>query len=299
MYTLSDLARGASDPRAAAREINRIIHTRAGSADGNPNGVSIFSKEWDNLIILDSCRLDEFEKESTLPGDLETHESLGGATFEFIRTNFSGMKLHDVVYVSANSWFLKLKDEIDSEVYKYVDLQTGEDDIDYVDRDLLIVDPEYVTETALRINERYPDKRLLIHYLQPHHPFIGKEGMDIEQRSQSLIEVVRNNKLFNSESVREAYSENLSIVLAEVEKLLEQFTGRTVITADHGEMLGDRHDYLPVKDYGHYGGVYNRVLTEVPWLVYDTGRRKSVTEEEPINEVHDEVKSRLEKLGYT
>lgn len=37
-----------------------------------------------------------------------------------------------------------------------------------------------------------------------------------------------------------------------------------VVTADHGEMLSDRHRYAPMKDYGHCVGVFDDPTTKVP-----------------------------------
>jgi len=40
--------------------------------------------------------------------------------------------------------------------------------------------------------------------------------------------------------VWEAYNENLDIVLTEIEALLDELDGKSVITADHGNLVGER-----------------------------------------------------------
>lgn len=114
-----------------------------------------------------------------------------------------------------------------------------------------------VTNHAINFASKFPDKRLIVHYLQPHHPFIGPTGREkFDHESSSLIEVVRSSNA-SDEDLCKAYRENLQLVLGEVERLMAALNGKIIVTADHGEMLGDRHDYIPVRDYGHYAGIFN------------------------------------------
>jgi len=61
------------------------------------------------------------------------------------------------------------------------------------------------------------------------------------------------------------------IALEAVKDLVQSVEEQIVVTADHGEMLGERHDYLPFKDYEHGYGCYNRYLIEVPWHRIERG----------------------------
>ena len=301
MYSVNDLIKGLRNPRKAGREIDKLIHTRGGKYEWNPRGIKIFDEDWDNLVILDACRYDTFADLADLPGRLESRHSRGSATYNFIRANFTDERLHDTVYVSANAWFLKLKDQINAEVHDFIDLQYGKDDIEWAHEDLKAVTPDTVTKAALEANQDYPNKRLIVHYLQPHHPFIGPTGREhFNQQSSSLIDVVRENDQ-PDEVLRAAYKENLELVLPEVEKLLEHLPGKTVVTADHGEMLGDRHDYVPVRDYGHHKGIFNDATVKVPWLVHESGDRKPIEEDPPVEVDSVEMESvdeQLRNLGY-
>jgi hypothetical protein len=102
--------------------------------------------------------------------------------------------------------------------------------------------------------------------------------------------------------IQEAYRENLDIALVEVEKLLPHLEGRTVVTADHGEMLGDRHRYLPMRDFGHHPGIFNDATVKIPWLVIDSGKRREIRAESPAEAEtavdQDAVAEQLEQLGY-
>jgi hypothetical protein len=81
--------------------------------------------------------------------------------------------------------------------------------------------------------------------------------------------------------------------------------GKIVITADHGELLGDRVGTLPIKTYGHVAGLYADGLVQVPWLIHQSDERSDITEDTPVGEVNstynDENKTvgeRLRDLGY-
>lgn len=301
MYTLEEIKEAVRNPSKIPREVNRLLHGGR-HHDYNPDGICIFEEDWDNLIILDACRYDTFESVSDLDGTLDSRISRGGTTQEFIKGNFEGRTLHDLVYVTANSWFLKIREEIDTEIHDLIDLHYADPDGRYHDEEYGVVLPEVLTDHAIEAANEYPNKRLLIHYIQPHHPFLGPTGEQFQHRSDSFGEVVRNTESVTDELLRQAYRENLEIVLSSVERLLNHLEGRTVIAADHGEMLGDRHEFLPVKGYGHHPGVYNEFLTKVPWHVIDSGDRRRIVPEEPRRESEDvdvdALDERLRDLGY-
>jgi hypothetical protein len=291
------------NPLTAARHINRRCHTRNGRYSFNPNGISIFEEDWDNLIVLDACRYDAFEKHVDLPGQIESRESLGPATYRWVRANFSNKTLHDTVYVAANTWFLKLQNEINAEIYEFIDLQHDVPDVEWLSEELKVITPSTVTKHAKRAADSYPGKRLIVHYLQPHHPFIGPTSERyFGHESDSLLDIVKNaDPEVTRKTVWRSYIETLEIVLDEVSSLISKLKGRTVITADHGEMIGERHDYLPVRDYGHHRGIYNKPTVKVPWHIIETGDRKEIRSEEPATSNSaemEQINDHLEDLGY-
>jgi hypothetical protein len=297
MYSLSDLQTALDNPIWFARELNRLYAHRFNLRDHNPNGVDIFEEDWDNLIILDACRYDEFKRMCGISGDLEKKISRGATSSEFIRGNFTGRKLHDVVYVSANAYYAYLKNEIDTEVHDYIGLHKKE----FREVNNQTTHPTVVTEHTIEAAKKYPNKRLLVHYLQPHQPYIGSYGMERFDHGRGLIDTVKKNNPTKEELFR-AYRENLNIVLDEVEKLLNQLQGKTVISADHGEMLGERMTPIPAKEYGHSAGIYTTELLEIPWFVTKSGERKKVTSDPPqqteTEASHEEIRDQLRALGY-
>lgn len=58
-----------------------------------------------------------------------------------------------------------------------------------------------------------------------------------------------------------AYEKNLEQVLEHVEELSNILEGKTVVTADHGDLLGENGLY------GHPGNSNLKVLRKVPWDV--------------------------------
>ena len=101
--------------------------------------------------------------------------------------------------------------------------------------------------------------------------------------------------------LRHAYEENVRYVLDYVEDLLPELHGKTVISADHGELLGERIWLIPVRGFEHEKTLFVGDLVRVPWLVVETGERKSIAAEPPMRgtDYKDErVIDRLEALGY-
>jgi hypothetical protein len=104
----------------------------------------------------------------------------------------------------------------------------------------------------------------------------------------------------SDEHLNKAYEENLKFVLPEVKNLMDSISGKLIVTSDHGEMLGDRHDYIPIKDYGHHPGIYNDPTTKIPWLVHESGERREVKKDQPVKREFNmrEVDDQLRDLGY-
>jgi hypothetical protein len=178
------------------------------------------------------------------------------------------------------------------------------------------VPPADVVDAAREAVEKYPNKRYIFHFMQPHYPFLGETGQRLEHRGHqkdvdspdlhqpSVWEVLQwgKNKSVTEESVWTAYRENLEIVLDHVDELLEIVDGRTVLTADHGNLIGDRLSPIPVRGYGHPGGLRAPELVHVPWHIIDSEPRREITAEAPSSvqtRNEDDVAGQLAALGYT
>ncbi len=301
MYGITQVRKAAESPELVLRELNRLYYTLQGRQEGNPNGIDIFDEDWDNLILLDACRYDMFAEANSLPGRLESRISKASHTSEFLTANFAGRDLRDTVYVTASPMYYRNRERLETTFHDVVNVWR---DAGWHDEFRTVL-PETMAEFAIEAEKKYPKKRLIIHYLQPHYPFIGATGQehfDLDQLNFEW-EDARQGTLGISDSVLwQAFRENLDLALPHVEALLEVLSGRTVVTADHGQMIGERSSPVPMVEYGHPPGVYTDELVEVPWLIHDNGIRKKATADDPVEQQEDisddAVQDRLESLGY-
>lgn len=286
-------------------QANTAYHKRFGKREG----VAVADEDWDNLLILDACRYDVFAETNEIPGTLESRTSLGSFSGEFMERNFDEGTFHDTVYVSANAFVSILDDDTFHSVLPVFE--------DGWNPDHGTVMPDAVADAARQAHAEFPDKRLIIHFIQPHAPFIGEIGRGIThakntdsinrvKRTPDDVRPVWTNLRYgfdgaDMKTVKKAYVENLEIVLEAVGTLLADLPGRSVITADHGELLGDRLRPIPVRGYGHQRWLRSPELVTVPWFVVESGERRAVTADAPqAPEIDDEtVEQRLTALGYT
>lgn len=276
-----------------------------------PEGMPVTNEDWDNLLMLDACRYDLFKEAADLPGITSKRQSMDSATPGFLRRTFDGGTYHDIVYITANP---------------YVNVVLPEDTFHAVDNvwqdawdcDLNTVHPNVMAERAREAAAVYPNKRLLVHFMQPHYPFVGDirlEGestfgvrnqamtgdtLGAEDRAPTPFDKLQSEDLSQAE-VWEAYESNLKYALPYIENLMTELEGLNVVTADHGNAFGERAWPFPIRVYGHPLGVKIPVLTEVPWVEYQNGRRKEISVELPKkteNQADTDVTKRLRHLGY-
>lgn len=308
---LRDVVEGLREPRRIARG----VRWRFGRLENRVLGFEIMREDWDNLILLDGCRHDMFSELNFLPGRLESRRSRGSATVEFVENNFVGSRFDDTVYVSANPYMsMYCKDAFHhlAEPWKTE-----------WDEDWETVLPGDMTRVVREVNEAYPNKRLIAHYMQPHHPFLGqtaeRELRDLDGNldarrsvledadgSGETIHVWNAIDELDVKTVRKAYQETLEEVLDHVEDLLGALDGLTVVTSDHGNLLGEPpYSVLSVEQvgYGHPPYRTAKPLVTVPWFVCPYESRKSITTEPaPERDVtgteQEKIDERLESLGY-
>lgn len=304
-YSLSNLQTALSNPQMFLGELNHVgnqineaIHRRR-YAD---TGADLMTEEWDNCIILDACRYDIYREHTTIDGELQMRIAAGSESWEFMRSNFVGRTFHDTVYVTANPHAYKLPEDTFHYTRNLLD--------DEWDPDLKTVTPDTVVEATLEAAERFPDKRLLVHFMQPHFPFIGERGRQLDSggivahrddgEGDMLIWGKLRYGLLPVDSIWEAYVENLDVVLPHVQDLLDALDGLSVVTADHGNLFGERLRPIPTRAYGHPSGIYAKALREVPWHVIP-GERRTITADAPVGheDLDDSVAAeRLRDLGY-
>jgi len=257
------------DFRGATRPLIESREYLLGKVDSVDEAEPVSEFEWDNLIILDGCRLDTYQEAVNLQAD--SRISAGSTSWEFLEENFSEGDRSDTVYISANPYthpdlFKEHTGREIGEVFHEVFNLLYDDR--YYSEEAGVVRPESVREVAELAAKLYPKKRLIIHFMQPHHPFLTSDSEPVKiskigrgkHELDTPWEKAERGDLSHAK-VSSLYKENLYLVWNEVEKLQESLTGTTVVTADHGNFLGEKGFY------GHPGGRSEKPVREIPWDV--------------------------------
>ena len=309
--------------------------------------IRVMEEYWDYLIVLDACRFDYFSEiyRDYFSGELEKRLSLGSNTPEWCERSFPD-HYSDVIYISGNPYInSRLEvDNFDAEkhFYKVVDVwDSGWNE------ELGTVPPEQMNKSFLSCLRKFPEKRFIVHYLQPHEPYLSskfdvhdllehrryKNGLKWAQGHwQDPLEkilrllfvktrIMKNTwnvreflnlhvfqpmeavkRRYGEDGLREAYRENIRIVLEYVNKLcmtllLLDPSKSILITSDHGELLGENGDYC------HERGSVNPHLIEVPLLKVNKVETTPITTEREMGclvpqEDEKRIKGRLRALGY-
>jgi len=258
---------------------------------------------WKYLIILDACRYDTFAKvyKEYIDEDriitFKKIKTYARDTREWLNKNFNDGVYPNIIYISTNP-FINSKGIIPKRgfdatkhFFKIIDVwETGWRNG--------TVPPDEVTKTAIATSHIYPNKKLIIHYVQPHEPYIWEENYSQEKvfggfgKSDLKTKVITSllNHLFphetlwrilkktkiqptwntakiwmegGREAVIEAYENNLRRALSSLSNLIN-IKGIKIITADHAELLGEGGYY------GHnpkYPKRLQKIVYEVPLVV--------------------------------
>jgi hypothetical protein len=332
MASRNKLIKGLANPGRAIRWVlrNPVI----GVTSRRAFGTHVLDRDWDALVLLDTCRVDALRSLSDEYGfldDVGRIWSLGGSSPEWIAHTFDrghSDTLVDTAYLNVNAWAERiLEDGLDSEnphldhsglkkLYRYgrwnvVD-HTEIGMVEHVWKQVerghgawaeVIPDeylhgrapPRYLTDAAIRVGRDHDFERLILHYTQPHAPYIAtamEEGRDLHEHEREPFDYARRTG--DRSTVYARYLDELRFVLDDVELLLENLdANRVVISSDHGEAFGE------YGTYGHHAGSLNPYIRYVPWGVTtarDTGshepqRRAAKTESASVEQA-------LEALGY-
>ena len=287
-------------------------------------GVNVLELEWDYLIVLDACRCDIFGNVYRYffaeNASFKCISSTSSSTMEFIRKNILESpevlrKLKNVVFVNANPVVDHvLGNRIHRIFYRYIPVWRK-----YWSEDLGTVEPEYTYMVALKTFLRYPDKRMMIWFLQPHYPYIDRRFHHINALGREFMnKAIRNSRDKNlatlmkivatltrrgylcagipdkvceymhqarSEAMK-AYTCNLIIVLQYVKKLAEILPGKIAVTSDHGEAFGEPlNELLPLHVYGHPSRIKIPPLTQVLYLATENNNSRYAAIRKALREV--------------
>lgn len=238
------------------------------------NGVpqTPFSKEWDVLVVLDACRIDQYQR--VVSDNVDKRISLGCKTPEFIEENFSSGQYDETVYVTGNPHFNeqhfkrltgRTPDEVFHEVYHTYST-------DWNDSANTVL-PRPVMRDGLNAQKLFDDKRIVMHFMQPHYPFVKsnltsrgiRSDLDHDREGESVWNKAERG-IYSREQVKEGYDNNLLYFAQFLDEISSEFNGKIVVTADHGNLVGEN------RLYGHnFSGSDSKHLREVPWHVISDG----------------------------
>lgn len=259
---------------------------------------NIFDYDWDLLIVLDGCRYDlmtSVNSEYNFANEIEKKRSVGSKTTEWMNKTFSDRyrkELKKTIYITGNPNSHKFANQKEfhllDEVWRY-----GWDD------ELGTIPPKPITDRAISLSRSNNSQRMLLHYMQPHAPFIpdlNLGGKDSWQRITGFSDGESHNNVWkrleqgkiDEDKVWDAYHDNLLLVLNNIQTLLNNIEAeKVVITSDHGNAMGE------FGIYGHPAHTPIPSLRNVPWIKTEATDSK---EYKPPTWIRDEPKQSVEDL---
>jgi len=279
-----------------------------------PVGTNVYEHDWDVLAVVDACRYDlmtEVASEYDYIDEVDHRYSVGSHSMEWIEKTFTeeySDAVRETAYVSANPHSRSALSVPPSELGQLDEAwRYG------CDEEEGTVPPRVVTDRTIRAAREGNTDRVIAHYMQPHQPFIADETTFTETSpiegdfadepdtggwspgdigKHNVWRMYRRREVSRSE-LWEAYRDNLRLVLDDIELLLEGVDGTVVITADHGNALGEW------RMYGHTYGFLHPSVRKVPWVpteAEDTG--EYVPDDHADREELDDNEEILRSLGY-
>lgn len=239
-------------PYLAACSATRIL-------SDTESGENVLNRDWDVLILLDTCRpewIREVEPEFEFLEGSNTIKSVGSRTAEWVTRTFDAELDEQVTYIYGS---------------KYGDLAAENPNVETV----FVTPQQWKYPPAHRITEAarelipQRDQRVIVHYAQPHFPVFETNGSqdNVSVKKESyhgpMKEYLKSGG--GVSTIKSLYLDNLRYVLKDVKQLISSLEGHKVaISADHGEALGE--SYI----VGHPHGLNHDAVRTVPWVEIET-----------------------------
>lgn len=285
-------------------------------------GNNVFERDWDLLIILDSCRPDGLNKlkhEYSFIDNMETMWSVGGQSGEWMANTFDRQyedQISSTAYVTANPhsksvFENRLDDNWDSRPDPHIDRLSKFGSWNFVSKNEFgkfipvwqykndgpykFCPPRYVTDRVIEIKRDYDFDRVIAHYMPPHSPYVSRaiqEDRQLKEYEESPFQYLRRTT--DKKTVFNAYLHMLRWALDEAEILLKNTDSKkVVITSDHGEAFGEYGVYQ------HHAGSLHPKIRKVPWCTTTaTDTRSYEPQFDPEEVAERSVNETLEALGY-
>lgn len=261
-------------------------------------GTNVFEREWDVLLILDACRYDMYQQ---IIRNSDRIWSVGSSSDEWMDHTFTDEyadELARTAYVTGNPFS---DDRCPAHQLAHVNEVWRHE----WDDERGTIYPQPITDHVIARHRDGYD-RVIGHYMQPHYPFIGEKTSGDEKMQWNIIDdeshtgeglALWDQFLYavrdDFDAVRQAYDDNLRHVFPHVETVCENVDGRVVVTADHGNALGEWGIW------GHKPGMVHPKMRHVPWDTYEcTDRETHVPQFENTETSTTDRDEQLRSLGY-
>lgn len=236
--------------------------------------IDILKAEWDILVILDGCRYDVFEQvyldQLNTGGKLKKAKTFSSGTQEWMCNNFYNKDCSNIIYLDPIIMFNVFIP--DDTFFKTIMVWDTDWDYDYG-----TILPSKMTDVALEQIRQHPKKQFIIHYHQPHPPYLLKEYLRIDKINtpSTIMNNVNGNrfsffyqgcmrkffgysrtwkwlmrlgvepcdyygkiyKKYGHDGLVRGYRKNLELVLYEINRLIDVCDGKIVVTSDHSHNL--------------------------------------------------------------
>jgi len=285
-----------------------------------PLGTNIYERDWDVLLVLDTARPDAIEHVADeydfISEPIETIWSTGSGSAEWIANTFTEKYIKDIrktAYISTNGFtdMVLSRGEMPSEK-GWLDLASWdtvrEEDFDilhYMKNDCpdikfhRYMPPEPINDRSIAAWRGADVQKMVVHYQQPHDPYALKaieEDRELTEYEKRPLRQLAQGKVSRSK-VWNDYIEELRYGLDGIENLLDSIDAeKVVITADHGEALGE------FGVHRHPLGIPIPQLREVPWIETTANRVNEREHTYAFDQTGKldtaEIKEQLADLGY-
>lgn len=283
----------------------------------NPFGTNVFEKDWDILILLDTCRIDainEVSDEYWFLQDIGELLSVGSTSPEWIANTFVSKykdEINSTAYLTNNSYSKRVLEE---QKFPLDDHFLGSIWTDWrtVDKNELLYleytwqylpshkyhryHPQGIFDRGIQVWKDRKPNRLLIHSIQPHSPYVSNlilNNASLKRYEENPFEYLQEGG--NFKNVWKSYISSLRMALDQVEVFLNNINAeKVIISSDHGEAFGE------FGIYGHPAGVPHPVVKKVPWVqtsAHDNGTYEPTIDAEKVDD-YASTEDQLRALGY-
>lgn len=268
---------------------------------------------WEVLVILDGARVDVTQSVIT-EYNVGSTWSPASTSIDWIQRHFDDTNQKywgSAGYVTANPFAAHNTENAESADLDKKDLGFFNPVYSRAWREVNGINttpPEDVTDAAISAWREQDIDRLIIHYMQPHQPFRSRpdwasvftdiSDLDTEMnqgRSDIWLRLrdgeIERNELWN------AYKDNLVWVWEDVtERLLTNLDASVIITADHGNGMGEWGMW------GHQKRQLAPTIRKVPVVgpikAEDCKTVNPTSVESSVKEIDTDVSTQLDALGY-